>query len=483
MGNAGTGWTEPTLCYGEPMEHRLTRSFTQRPVQGERILYWMQASVRVRDNLALVLAQREAHERGLSLEVLFCLDPSFPEANARSFAYLLDGLEDVAGGLAAIGLKLTVALSQAAVAVPVAAQRAALVFFDTGYLPLARRQREDIAQSLPCPVITAEDNAAIPVSASGKEEWSAATLRPKLMRLATLEGCLPQSVPGFAASRPEVLASDLAAAGIVVADRPNRLYLARLGVDESVAPTEARGGEARAWEVWQRFRDHRLQRYDQDRNDPNLDGASGLAPALHFGHISPLSLMADLKRQGLWREPVTFRKAGEDPVSKFLDEVLVRRELSFNFVRFNPDSATWLGLPAWARKTLLEHKDDRRAATYDRAAWETARTHDRVWNAAQFQLASTGTLHGYMRMYWGKKILEWSADPGQAYLDALYLNNKYALDGRDPNSYAGVAWCFGKHDRPWGERAVYGLVRSMTEGGLRRKFDVDRYVRRFTPPS
>jgi deoxyribodipyrimidine photo-lyase len=464
------------------MEHRITRTFTDRPTAGSRILYWMQASVRIRDNLALTLAADDARARGLPLEVLFCLDASYPEANARSFAFLLDGLGDVSEGLAALGLHLTVALSPAVPAVTAAGAQAATVYFDRAYLPWARHQRMAVAQALPCPVVMAEDNASVPVkTVSDKDEWAAATLRPKLMRLATLEPPLPPVQPG-APSDPASLAADLARAGIVVlSSRPHRGLVDTLGVDASVGPTPLVGGETEAWARWEHFRDHKLEAYDTARNDPTVDGQSGLGPALHFGHISPVTITADLKSRGLWQEPVSYRKAGEDPVSKLLDELLVRRELSFNFVLHNPHHATWLSLPDWARKTLTDHAGDRRASVYHRAAWEAGRTHDAVWNAAQHQLASTGILHGYMRMYWGKKILEWSADPAQAYQDALYLNNKYALDGRDPNSYAGVAWCFGKHDRPWGERPVYGLVRCMVESGLRRKFDVDEYVRRFTP--
>jgi len=465
------------------MDHRLTHTFTERPDGGVRVLYWMQASVRIRDNLALWVAQDEARRRGLPLEVVFCLDAGYPEANARSFAFLLDGLADVATGLEALGLSLTVLESPAVPGVTAAGQRAALVVFDRAYLPWARHQRLAIAQQLPCPVVMAEDNAAVPVKAvSDHDEWAAATLRPKLMRLATLEAPLPQVEAGMVRSRPEDLAAELTSAGLKVLDRrPSRELLVALGVDPSVAPTASLGGESSAWARWQSFRDHKLAAYDTDRNDPTVDGQSGLAPALHFGHLSPVSLVTDLKARGLWQEPTSYRKAGEDPVSKFLDELLVRRELSLNFVVYNPDHGSLKGLPAWAQKTLADHQGDRRAAVYTRDQWEARTTHDPVWNAAQYQLASTGVLHGYMRMYWGKKILEWSADPAQAYQDALYLNNKYALDGRDPNSYSGVAWCFGKHDRPWGERQVYGLVRSMVEGGLRRKFDVDEYVRRYTP--
>jgi len=466
------------------MEHRLTRIFSERPTQGHRILYWMQASVRLRDNLALAWAQGEAAARNLPLDVLFCLDSHYPEANARTFAFLLDGLEDAAAGLESLGLSLTVALSPPVPAVTAAGAGAALVVFDQAYLPLPRHQRMEIARNLPCPVVMAEDNAGVPVrSVSTKDEWAAATLRPKLMRLASLEPFLSQPAAGLVSGRPDDLRDDMERAGIaVLGPRPDRSVLTSLEVDLTVPPTSLQGGETAAWARWEHFRDDKLEAYDRARNDPAADGQSGLGPALHFGHLSPLSVMEDLKRRGLWQEPLTFRRVGEDPVSKFLDELLVRRELSFNFVLFNPDHSTWLGLPAWTRKTLADHSGDARAAVYHRGDWEAGHTHDPVWNAAQHQLASTGILHGYLRMYWGKKILEWSPNPAQAYLDALYLNNKYALDGRDPNSYAGVAWCFGKHDRPWGERPVYGLVRSMTAGGLRKKFDVDQYVRRFTPP-
>jgi len=467
------------------MEHRLTRFFAERPTRGERVLYWMQASVRIRDNLALAWAQKEAHERGLPLEVLFCLDPQDTQANARSVALVLDGLFDVAQGLAALGLNLTVALSPSEPAVLAAGAKAAITVFDRGYLPVARRQRREIALGLPCPVVVAEDNVAVPVeTVSGKEEWAASTLRPKLMRLASLEPFLPQPVPGLALSRSERLREDLSQAGIATWEGdPSRSWLARFSFTEEVEPVDLRGGEKAAWARWEGFRDRGLGEYNDARNDPNLEGQSGLGPALHHGQISPVSLMEDLKRRGLWQEPNSYRRAGEDSVSKFLDEVLVRRELSINYVVYNDEHATWNGLPDWARKTLRAHQNDPRTAVYRRQDWEAGRTHDPVWNAVQYQLTSTGRIPGYLRMYWGKKILEWSADPAQAFLDALYLNNKYALDGGDPNSYAGVAWCFGKHDRPWGERAVYGLVRCMTAGGLAKKFHLNDYVRRFTPPS
>jgi deoxyribodipyrimidine photo-lyase len=433
----------------------------------------MQASVRVRDNLALARAQAEARDRDLPLDILFCLDPAYPGANARSLAFLLDGLEDTARSLEALGSTLTVALGPAGPSLAAAGATAALVVFDRAYLPFARAQRRHVADLLPCPVVEVEDNASVPVTlVSEKEEWSAATLRRKLLRLVGQEPALPQARPGLAPGRPDRLAEDLARAGIpVLTQRPDRSLLGRLGADPSVHPTDLPGGETAALARWRAFLDDKLDRYDAERNDPNRDGASGLSPYFHFGHLSPLTLVADLQARGLW-----------DPASKFVDEALVRRELSLNFVVHNPEAARYEGLPAWARRTLGEHRDDRRPYLYTRDEWEGARTHDPAWNAAQRQLVATGTIHNYLRMYWGKKILEWSADPATAFADALFLNDKYALDGRDPNSVAGVAWCFGKHDRPWGDRPVFGSVRSMTYGGLKRKFDIGAYERRWTDP-
>ena len=159
-----------------------------------------------------------------------------------------------------------------------------------------------------------------------------------------------------------------------------------------------------------------------------------------------------------------------------MEELIVRRELSMNFCYYDPDYDSLACLPDWARETLAAHADDPRTYVYDLAAFEAARTHDPYWNAAQLEMVRTGKMHGYMRMYWGKKILEWTPDPAEAFRVALTLNNRYELDGRDPNGYAGVAWCFGKHDRAWKERAVYGKVRYMSAGGLERKFDIEAYV-------
>ena len=244
-----------------------------------------------------------------------------------------------------------------------------------------------------------------------------------------------------------------------------------LEVDRSVQPVSAfKGGTSRALVRLERFCNDSLEAYHSRRNDPAMDLQSNLSPYLHFGQISPRA--AALAVQAAPGVPPQAKEA-------FLEELIVRRELAFNFVYFEADRYdTYRCLPEWAARTLSEHRGDKRPYLYTRKQLEHAHTHDPYWNAAMQEMRLTGKTHGYMRMYWGKKIIEWSKTPEHAYRTILYLNNRYFLDGRDANSYAGVAWCFGKHDRPWGERSVFGKVRYMTDSGLRRKFDMEGYLRR-----
>ena len=215
--------------------------------------------------------------------------------------------------------------------------------------------------------------------------------------------------------------------------------------------------------------EEKLPWYADERNDPALETMSGLSPYLHFGQVSPVTVGRAVRAAS--SAPEAAREA-------FLEQLVVRRELAFNFAAYGPACDSLRCVPAWARATLEKHRGDPRPYRYSPRQLEEGRTHDPYWNAAMREMRLTGRLHGYMRMYWGKKILEWSPSPGAAFRTALRLNNRYFLDGRDPNSCEGVAWCFGLHDRPWQERPVFGMVRYMNESGLRRKFDIDAYVRR-----
>jgi len=232
--------------------------------------------------------------------------------------------------------------------------------------------------------------------------------------------------------------------------------------------TAPRGGSEEAEKHLEVFLRERLDDYASRRNDPTQDGTSNLSAYLHFGQISPVAVAVRVKRSDA---------KGRDA---FLEELIVRRELSINYVHYNDLYDEFEGLPNWVKATLGEHGNDRRDYVYSPEDLEQSRTHDSYWNAAQAEMRSSGKMHGYMRMYWGKKILEWSRTPQEAFKVALYLNNKYELDGRDPNGFAGVAWCWGKHDRPWRERPIFGKVRYMSADGLRRKFDAERYVARWS---
>ena len=241
--------------------------------------------------------------------------------------------------------------------------------------------------------------------------------------------------------------------------------LSRLNLDRTVPASDVfTGGTAEAKRRFEQFLKHRLEGFAHNRNDPGGDGGSDMSPYLHFGQVSPVTLALLAIDHGGSGTPA------------FLEEVIVRRELAVNFVHYNDHYDSFASLPLWAQKTLSHHQADQREYGYLPDELERAATHDPYWNAAQQEMMKSGKMQGYMRMYWGKKILEWSKTPQGAYSVALYLNNKYEIDGRDPSGYAGVAWCFGKHDRPWGEREIFGMVRYMNAQGLGRKFSMDRYI-------
>jgi deoxyribodipyrimidine photo-lyase len=338
---------------------------------------------------------------------------------------------------------------------------AALLVSDRGYTRLQKQWRHHVARHALCPVVQVESDVVVPVeTASDKEEYAAATIRRKIHRH------LNTFLIPLAETPVKRDSLGLKFDGLDIGDVD--AALARLDLDRSVPRQDFYvGGTSRAKERLERFLAEKLDAYADGRGDPSLGIESHLSPYLHFGQISPLHVA--LRVLGA---------RGKRPEAKdaFLEEIIVRRELSVNFVHYSPHYDSFRCLPAWARATLAKHAGDKREHLYTRKQLETVRTHDPYWNAAMREMVVTGKMHNYMRMYWGKKILEWSRSPQAAFGTMLALNNKWFLDGRDPNSFAGVAWCFGKHDRPWGERAVFGTVRYMNAGGLKRKFDMETYI-------
>ena len=297
-----------------------------------------------------------------------------------------------------------------------------------------------------------------------KQEYAAYTIRPKIKKV--LEACL-QPVASLRVERrfsgaPSALHTEVTASDIAE-------LVSSCEIDHSIAPsTEIRGGRDEAECRLRHFLDHNLRRYAKLSREPSARATSGLSPYLHFGHISSLEVALAV------REYAAEHKVIAD---EFLEELIVRRELAFNFARFSPSLDSLDALPDWARATLAKHARDRRDPTYTREQFERAATHDALWNATQTELLTRGVIHGYYRMYWGKKIMEWSATHEDALATMIYLHDRYALDGRDPNTYTNILWCFGLHDRPWSERPIFGMTRYMTLDGMRRKTDVDAYIR------
>lgn len=442
---------------------RLQRLNDQPERDGDYVLYWMQQSQREVFNPALEAAVANANRLGLPTLVGFGLSDGYPEANARHYAFMLEGLRDVEEALSKRGIGFVVQRGSPDEVATRLARQAALVVCDRGYLRHQKQWRRNVAESAGRHVLQVEGDVVVPVGlASTKMEVAARTLRPKIARLRE------DFLQPLRRTPVEVKAGSLRVPQTVdLSGIPG--LLAELDIDDAVGPVRRfKGGTVQAQRRLAAFLDGPLEDYAEGRREPAKEQVSFLSAYLHFGQISPVAI-------GL---AVADAKAGNTNRAAYLEELIVRRELAMNFVENQPCYDSYSCLPEWARNTLKAHQGDERPYLYSEAQLADGKTHDPYWNAAMREMRVTGYMHNHMRMYWGKKILEWSASPEKAFKTALSLNNRYFLCGRDPNSYANVAWCFGLHDRPWPERAVFGKVRSMTAGGLKRKIDVDAYVKR-----
>jgi deoxyribodipyrimidine photo-lyase len=430
-------------------------------VSGRFVLYWMQQSQRAEVNHALEYAVREANRLGQGVVVAFGLSGDYPEANLRHYAFMLAGLRETAQALRRRGIALVVRIgSPPRVALDVG-RGASLIVCDRGYLRHQRAWRAEVAGKARCRVVEVESDVVVPIEeVSTRAEAGARTLRPKLHRR------LPGYLVALPAAPVRTPSTGLVFAGLSL-DDPKAL-LGNLKIDRGVeaVPAFFEAGTGAAKERLKRFLADGLARYARNHNQPQAGDVSRLSPYLHFGQIAPLFVALEARQANA---PAAARDA-------FLEEVIVRRELACNFVHFTPAYDACACMPAWARKTLAKHGRDPRPQGYDAERIENGETADPYWNAAMAEMRCTGFLHNHMRMYWGKKILEWSSTPEEGFELTLRLNNRYFLDGRDPNSYAGVGWVYGVHDRPWPERPVFGKVRSMTAGGLERKCDIRGYV-------
>lgn len=431
------------------------------------VIYWMSRDQRVTDNWALLYACEAAARTGAPVAVAFNLVPEFLGAGARQFGFMLRALRLLEPKLRALGIPLFMLSGDPTKTIPELAGSAgaALMVCDYSPLRLGRAWRDGVAERLSCPFHEVDAHNIVPAwLASGKREYAARTLRPKIhAALPEFLTDLPQPVAVQAPwSWPQPEAVDW--------DALLGEALRRGAAVPEVAWLQP--GEDAAVEALRSFlTKDRLALYDAKRNDPCVPNAqSGLSPYLHFGHLAPQRAAVEASR---------VKAIHKASVDSFLEELVVRRELADNFCHYEPLYDSIEAGYGWARETLAAHAADKREYLYTREQLEAAQTHDKLWNAAQLEMVSTGRMHGFMRMYWAKKILEWTASPEEALASAIALNDTYQLDGRDPNGYVGCMWSIaGIHDQGWAERAVFGKIRFMNYAGCKRKFDIEKYCAR-----
>ncbi len=468
--------------------------------EGAYVLYWMTTARRVGSSFALDRAVGWARELGKPLLILEALGVGYPWASDRLHRFVLDGMADNARRLATRPVLYHPYVEPTAGAghglLDALAARAAVVITDDFPCFFLPRMLETVGRRVPVRLEAVDGNGLLPMRAASEVFTTAHAFRRFLQRtLPAHLGIAPTADPLRRTALPPAPALPAAVRRRWPPASPETLAatpaaLARLPLDHTVSEVPTRGGAGAGRAALARFVAERLPRYAEERNEPEKDVASGLSPYLHFGHVSVHEVLAALARREDWAPAdvaprATGRRSGwwrmSPTAEAFLDELVTWREIGFNMCWQQPgDYDRYESLPAWAQRTLARHGRDRRPRVYSLADLEAGRTHDPLWNAAQMQLVREGRLHNYLRMLWGKKILEWSATPRDALAAMIELNNKYALDGRDPNSYTGIFWVLGRYDRGWGpERPIFGTVRYMSSENTARKVRVRDYVKRY----
>ncbi|NWF49822.1 MAG: deoxyribodipyrimidine photo-lyase [Ignavibacteriaceae bacterium] len=427
------------------------------------VVYWMSRDQRVHDNWALLFAQKMAIEKNRPLAVIFCLVSDFLEATIRQYGFMLKGLKEIENRLSDFNISFFMLSGNPEYEIPSFIKKinASCLISDFDPLRIKRIWKRDVAKSITIPFYEVDAHNIVPcLFVSDKIEFAAYTIRPKINK-ALIE---------FLDEYPSI--KQMKTSELSVNEINWKQVEKSLKVNQEVKEVNwLKPGETAALEMLEDFIKNRFENYYLLRNDPTKEGQSNLSPYLHFGQISAQRIALEVKRLNGNRES---EKA-------FLEEMIIRRELSDNFCYFNPKYDSFDGFHEWAKTSLNQHRKDEREFIYSAKDFEQAKTHEDLWNAAQTELVRNGKMHGYMRMYWAKKILEWSKSPEEALKIAIYLNDKYELDGRDPNGYTGIAWSIGGvHDRPWFERPVYGKIRYMNRNGAEKKFDIDSYINKFS---
>lgn len=446
------------------VNHNRIRILKNGSVPGQgTVVYWMSRDQRVSDNWAMIYSSFLAREKQTEFAVVFTLVDEFLNATPNQFAFLLAGLQEVEIKLASLNIPFYLLYGDPpqTLAHFCRIYKVSAIVCDFDPLRIKKLWKQQLLHSVGSSVYEVDTHNIVPCfAASDKQEYGAYTLRPKILRrLNEFLTDFPDQEGNPGLSAFSLQTTDWSHAGVFT------------GQDKASAETSRIiPGERAANERYREFIREHLNRYASEKNDPLSGSVSGLSPYLHFGQVSSQRIALEIIRTG----------DRNKSSAAFLEELIIRKELSDNFCYYNSDYDNFTGFPPWARKSLDEHRKDEREYLYNLPDFESTATHDPLWNAAQNEMIRTGRMHGYLRMYWAKKILEWTASPEDALQTAIYLNDKYALDGRDPNGYTGCAWSVGGvHDRAWSDRPVYGKIRYMNYQGCRRKFDVDRYIKQF----
>ncbi len=428
------------------------------------VIYWMSRDQRVRDNWALLYAKECADREKVPLIVIFCIGVTRHKITERHLAFMVQGLQECERELQSLGIGFVCVPGNPATEIPRFCEEfhASHLVCDFSPLRTSRERKIHAAKHISCPAFEVDTHNIVPCwLASDKQEFAAKTLRPKIHAL----------LPEFLTDIPELKKHIYPTPH---GSRPVDWHavVRTLPIDRTVKPGEIlKPGEKEAQALLKHFLTEKLALYSRDRNNPTLHGQSGFSPYLHFGQISAQRIAYEVKHLADKNPNLA------ESTEAFLEELIVRKELSDNFCFYNPHYDSDRGAPAWANKTLTDHQSDRREYLYNYDTFAQAKTHDPLWNAAQLEMVKTGKMHGYMRMYWAKKILEWTLTPAEAIQIAIRLNDTYELDGKDPNGYVGILWSIaGLHDRPWFNRPIFGLVRTMTYSGMKKKFDTQQYI-------
>jgi deoxyribodipyrimidine photo-lyase len=427
------------------------------------VVYWMSRDQRAQNNWALLYAQDIAINNNRDLIVFFNLTKEFLHASPRHYNFMIQGLAEVEEELNSKRINLVVEIGDPKDNLLHFINQNKVSFLVTDFSPIkiSRKWKSEVAQEInreiKIPFHEVDAHNIIPCFyASNKQEYGAYTLRPKIHKL----------LPEFLTHYPKVK-ENYNSAKTIQSDL-KRITQQKKYSNEYEKGIWVQSGTKRAQHIFDNFLQNKLNSYSEQRNDPTLDQNSHLSPYLHFGQISAQEIVLKV-----------MNKHEKNTYESFIEELVVRRELSDNYCYHNSNYDNYLGFPEWAQKSLEKHSTDKRPFIYDLEQLENSQTHDDLWNSAQKEMVYLGKMHGYLRMYWAKKILEWSKDYKTAQKNAIYLNDKYELDGRDPNGYTGIAWSIGGvHDRPWFEREIFGQIRYMNYQGCAKKFDIQKYIKK-----